>query len=83
MDEPVDQSPTTGAKTPAGPPAMPRWVKVSSIAIGGLLLLFLILKLTGLGGEHGPGLHQSGAATADMALLAAAQPADVSAGSAS
>ncbi len=42
------------------PPGMPRWVKVSAIVVGVLLLLFLVLKLTGIGGEHGPGRHLSG-----------------------
>ena len=47
------------------PPRMPRWVKVSVLVVGVLVLLFLVLQLTGLGGEHGPGRHVSG----DGALL--------------
>ena len=43
------------------PPAMPRWVKVSGIIVGVLLLLVAILAITGvLGGEHGPGRHLPG-----------------------
>jgi hypothetical protein len=43
----------------AGPPGMPRWVKVTAIVVGLLVLLFLVLQLTGLAGEHGPGMHSS------------------------
>jgi hypothetical protein len=42
---------------------MPRWVKVAAIVVGLLILLFLVLQLTGIAGEHGPGRHLSGAAT--------------------
>lgn len=34
---------------------MPRWVKVSAIVVGVLVLLVIVLALTGvLGGQHGP-----------------------------
>lgn len=39
------------------PPKAPRWVKVSAIVVGILILLFVIMQLTGLAGEHGPGRH--------------------------
>jgi hypothetical protein len=42
------------------PPAMPRWVKWSGIVVGVLVLLFVVLQLTGLGGQHGPGRHLPG-----------------------
>ena len=42
------------------PPGMPRWVKIAAITVGVLILLFLILQLTGIAGEHGPGRHMSG-----------------------
>ena len=42
-----------------GPPGLPRWVKVAAIVVGLLLLLFLVLQLTGVGGQHGPGMHSS------------------------
>jgi hypothetical protein len=45
------------------PPRMPRWVKIAAIIVGLLVLLFVVLQLTGVGGEHGPGRHMSGAAT--------------------
>jgi hypothetical protein len=39
---------------------MPRWVKVFLIIALALVLLFVVGKLTGVGGEHGPGRHGSG-----------------------
>jgi hypothetical protein len=44
-----------GDTGPQGP--MPRWVKVSLIAVGVLIAVFLVLNLTGHGGGHGPGRH--------------------------
>jgi cytochrome b561 len=41
------------------PPGMPRWVKVAAVVVGLLLLLLLVLQLTGIAGEHGPGMHSS------------------------
>ena len=41
------------------PPGMPRWVKVSGAVVLASVLLFVILRLTGLGGDHGPGRHMS------------------------
>jgi len=35
----------------------PRWVKVLGIIGGALLLLVVVLQLTGIGGQHGPGRH--------------------------
>ena len=37
--------------------AAPRWVKVSAAVVVVLVLLFAVLRLTGRGGEHGPGRH--------------------------
>jgi cytochrome b561 len=42
------------------PPGMPRWVKVAALVVGLLVLLFVVLRLTGIAGEHGPGRHMSG-----------------------
>lgn len=39
------------------PPGIPLWMKVSGIIVIALVLVFVILKLTGLGGDHGPGRH--------------------------
>ena len=47
---------------------MPRWVKVSLIIGLALVLLFLVGKVTGLGGEHGPGRHGAGAETRSSVL---------------
>jgi hypothetical protein len=41
------------------PPSAPRWVKVSGIIVIILVLLLAILKITGIGGNHGPGRHIS------------------------
>ena len=41
------------------PPGLPRWVKVTAIVVGVLVLLFLVLQLTGVAGQHGPGRHLS------------------------
>ncbi|HYF95859.1 MAG TPA: hypothetical protein VD969_26880 [Symbiobacteriaceae bacterium] len=35
----------------------PRWVKIFGIILIVLALLFVIMRLTGVGGEHGPGRH--------------------------
>jgi hypothetical protein len=43
-------------------------VKVSAIIVGVLILLVVIVKLTGLGGDHGPGRH-TGASSAPPASI--------------
>ena len=45
------------------PPGMPRWVKIAAVTVGVLVLLFLILQVTGIAGQHGPGRHMSGSAS--------------------
>ena len=47
-DAKLDRQPVTG---------MPRWVKVFLILGLVLVLLFMIAKFTGVGGDHGPGRH--------------------------
>lgn len=42
------------------PPRMPRWVKIAAIVVGVLILVFLVLQLTGIAGQHGPSRHFSG-----------------------
>ena len=56
------------------PPAMPHWVKVLLAVLAVLVVLLVIGKITGLGGEHGPGRHQADAAPADPAPADAALP---------
>lgn len=47
-------------------PGTPRWVKLSAIAVGALILLVVVLLFTGVAGRHGPGRHMSsGEAGAD------------------
>lgn len=55
-----------------GTPSTPRWVKVFGVIGIALVLLFVVLKFTGIGGEHGPGRHMpSGSVpTNDETLLA-------------
>jgi hypothetical protein len=37
-----------------------RWVKVSLIIVTVLVLVFVALRLAGVGGDHGPGRHVPG-----------------------
>ena len=48
---PADATPTTG---------MPRWVKITLIVVAAMIALAVVVKVTGLGGEHGPGRHMNG-----------------------
>ena len=57
----TEPSPRTDADRGV-PPGMPRWVKVTAMVVGLLVLLFVIGQVTGVGGEHGPGRHLSGPA---------------------
>jgi hypothetical protein len=58
------------AELPSSPKVgMPRWVKVSGIIVGVLVLLAVILVLTGvLGGQHGPARHIPGGGGSDTPL---------------
>lgn len=47
------------AQEGAGPPRVPRWVKVLGAVVVGLVLLAVILQVTGVAGDHGPGRHAS------------------------
>jgi hypothetical protein len=38
-------------------PGTPRWVKISGIVLGVLVLLVVIMLFTGVGGPHGPRRH--------------------------
>ena len=48
-------------RTPAD--GMPKWVKVSLGVALALVLLLVVARLTGLGGDHGPGRHGGGGRT--------------------
>jgi hypothetical protein len=48
----------TGTGPDRGPiSGTPRWVKVFGVVALVVVLLFVVLILTGRGGEHGPGRH--------------------------
>jgi hypothetical protein len=44
----------------------PRWVKVFGIVVLLLVLLFVVLRLTGVGGQHGPARHTLDGDTSGM-----------------
>ena len=55
-----------------GPPGLPLWVKAAAVVVGLLLVVYVVLQLTGLGGGHGPGMHSSSPSwTGQAALLPA------------
>jgi hypothetical protein len=56
----IDNSDAGVVRDRESPPRVPRWVKWSGIIVGILLLVFLVLRFTGIGGEHGPGRHLPG-----------------------
>ena len=39
------------------PTPAPRWVKAFGLTVLILVLLFVVLQLAGVGGQHGPGRH--------------------------
>jgi hypothetical protein len=54
--------PDTGEDTGVGPDrgsttGTPRWVKVFGVIALAVILLFVVLMLSGRGGDHGPGRH--------------------------
>jgi hypothetical protein len=51
------------------PPRMPRWVKVSVIAVGVVVVVLVVLQLAGVGGQHGPGRHTLGGAAVPAAVI--------------
>ena len=60
MTDPADEAVSTEPGSAARAPRMPRWVKVF-VVIGAVLVVFVVLRLAGIGGNHGPGRHQGGA----------------------
>lgn len=52
MDPDLGRDPATET-----PHQRPWWVKVSLVIVAALIALFVVLKLLGVGGDHGPGLH--------------------------
>ena len=45
----------------------PRWVKVFGIIAIVLVLLFVVIQFTGVGGGHGPGRHTSSGEVSSLA----------------
>ena len=56
-DHHAEASPIGNSRRDRAAAGPPRWVKVSLIVGVAVLLLFVIGKLTGVGGDHGPGRH--------------------------
>ena len=73
---------TPGDRPASGPPdapaaeAMPRWVKVSLIAVGVFVVLLVILMASGLLGGHGPGRHLSAPVVAVATSACGDRPVD-------
>jgi hypothetical protein len=40
------------------PPGMPGWLKISLLVLAAIVGVVVVLMLAGVGGEHGPGMHQ-------------------------
>lgn len=59
-----------GSSPRGTPPSAPRWVKASAIIVGVLILVVLILKFTGVGGDHGPGRHGGAGAAFSAGIVA-------------
>ena len=67
-DSKGDTSDDTRVRPPADrPPSTPRWVKVFGIIAIILLLIFVVIQLTGVGGGHGPGRHAVSGDVGDQA----------------
>lgn len=60
MADPASHHRNGGDADGGSPPRMPRWVKAAAIVVGVLIAIFLVLQVTGIAGEHGPGRHFSG-----------------------
>jgi hypothetical protein len=57
MVESRDEVATSVGKEDAPRVDMPRWVKVSLLVVGALVLVFVLANVTGVAGDHGPGRH--------------------------
>lgn len=44
----------------SGGPGVPRWVKVIGLVVAVLLVAFVVVQVSGIAGEHGPGRHLPG-----------------------
>ena len=60
MTDPRRNAETGDHSDRGSPPRMPRWVKFTAIIAGVLVAIFVVLRLTGVGGQHGPDRHTLG-----------------------
>lgn len=68
-DLPTDDGDATGspAEKAHEPHRRPRWVTVTAAVVSAVIVLFVILKIAGVGvgaGDHGPGRHLGGGGAA-------------------
>jgi len=71
-DRPPDIGDDTGVRPTADrPPSTPRWVKVTGIIVGVLVLVFVILLFIRGPGGHGPGMHGGGGGEAPASSVVA------------
>jgi hypothetical protein len=75
MTDPRRDAGTGQDGAPGTPPRMPRWVKVAGIVVGVLLVVFIVLQLAGVGGQHGPGRHTLGGSASPARVVGHASPA--------
>ena len=60
MTEGNDELATTAGPGSDAHVGTPRWVKVSLLVVGALVLVFVLANITGVAGDHGPGRHGGG-----------------------
>lgn len=60
MVDSSDELAGTAGKADDSHAGMPRWVKISFLVVGALVLVFVLANITGVAGEHGPGRHRGG-----------------------
>ena len=65
-------------RTDRQPPGMPRWVKITGLVVGVLILVIVLVTLTGLAGDHGPARHLSGTGSESATLVSGRLPAAAS-----
>ena len=56
-DRPVDATDSEVQAQLAQPPGMPRWVKITLLVVGLLVLILIATAVFAAGGSHGPGMH--------------------------
>lgn len=56
------------------PPAMPAWVKVLIAVLAAIIVAVVVLKLAGVGPDHGPGRHSAAPVSPQLVAAAPAAP---------